>query len=74
MALPLGKLTILIGAGLIGSAFSKEGGLPDVSNLVSGAFKMVFRQLKQDEPSKSASKPHDDVLVAQVSFTLIYWR
>jgi hypothetical protein len=67
MALPLGKLTILIGAGLIGSAFSKEGGLPDVSNLVSGAFKMVFRQLKQDEPSKSASKPHDDVLVAQVN-------
>ncbi|KAL9857544.1 hypothetical protein AtNW77_Chr1g0027281 [Arabidopsis thaliana] len=102
MALPLGKLTILIGAvyltgskfktlleysyslntseekfmfsfsvnaptSLIGSAFSKEGGLPDVSNLVSGAFKMVFRQLKQDEPSKSASKPHDDVLVAQVN-------
>ncbi|VYS47080.1 unnamed protein product [Arabidopsis thaliana] len=67
MALPLGKLTILIGAGLIGSAFAKEGGLPDVSNLVSGAFKMVFRQLKQDEPSKSASKPHDDVLVAQVN-------
>ncbi|KAG7593057.1 hypothetical protein ISN45_Aa01g018920 [Arabidopsis thaliana x Arabidopsis arenosa] len=67
MALPLGKLTILIGAGLVGSAFAKEGGLPDFSNLVSGAFKMVFKQLKQEEPSKSASKPHNDVLVAQVN-------
>lgn len=29
---------------------------------------LVFRQLKQDEPSKSASKPRNDTLVAQVSF------
>ncbi|EOA38125.1 hypothetical protein CARUB_v10009595mg [Capsella rubella] len=67
MALPLGKLTILIGAGLVGSAFAKEGGLLDVSSLVSGAVKMVFRQLKQEEPSKSASNPRDDVLAAQVN-------
>ncbi|CAH2034038.1 unnamed protein product [Thlaspi arvense] len=67
MALPLGKLTILIGAGLVGSVLAKEGGLPDVSNLVSGAFKMVFRQLKQEESTKSTSKPRDDILVAQVS-------
>ncbi|CAL9216410.1 unnamed protein product [Arabidopsis halleri] len=67
MARPLGKLTILIGAGLVGSAFAKEGGLPDFSNLVSGACKMVFKQLKQEKPSKSASKPHNDVLVAQVN-------
>uniref|UniRef100_A0A1J3GWT7 DUF1664 domain-containing protein n=1 Tax=Noccaea caerulescens TaxID=107243 RepID=A0A1J3GWT7_NOCCA len=67
MALPLGKLTILIGAGLVGSVLAKEGGLPDVSNFVSGAFKLVFRQLKQDGPSKSASKPRNDTLVAQVN-------
>lgn len=30
--------------GLVGSAFAKEGGLPDFSNLVSGAFK-VFKFL-----------------------------
>ncbi|XP_010478046.1 PREDICTED: uncharacterized protein LOC104757047 isoform X2 [Camelina sativa] len=67
MAIPLGKLTILIGAGLVGSVLAKEGGLPDVSNFVSGAFKMVFRQLKQEEPAKSSSKPHNDTLMAQVN-------
>ncbi|CAN8291233.1 unnamed protein product [Cochlearia groenlandica] len=67
MALPLGKLTILIGAGLVGSVLAKEGGLLDVSNVVSGAFKIVFRQLKQEEPSKSASKPRNDTLIAQVN-------
>ncbi|KAL1187616.1 hypothetical protein V5N11_031606 [Cardamine amara subsp. amara] len=67
MALPLGKLTILIGAGLVGSVLAKEGSLPDVSNFVSGALKLVFRQLKQEEPSKPASKPHDDILMAQVN-------
>ncbi|KAH0911398.1 hypothetical protein HID58_034719 [Brassica napus] len=67
MALPLGKLTILLGAGLVGSVLAKDGGLPDVSSFVSGAFKMVFRQLKQGEPVKSASKPHSDALTAQVN-------
>ncbi|XP_010499191.1 PREDICTED: uncharacterized protein LOC104776772 isoform X1 [Camelina sativa] len=67
MAIPLGKLTILIGAGLVGSVLAKEGGLPDVSNFVSGAFKMVFRQLKQEEPAKSSSKPRNDTLMAQVN-------
>jgi hypothetical protein len=27
---------------------------------------MVFRQLKQEEPAKSASKPRNDTLMAQV--------
>ncbi|KAL1187615.1 hypothetical protein V5N11_031605 [Cardamine amara subsp. amara] len=66
MALQLGKLSIIIGAGLVGSVFAKEGVLPDVSNLVSGALKMVFRQLKEEEPSKSISKPRNDALSAQV--------
>ncbi|XP_024008170.1 uncharacterized protein LOC18992333 isoform X1 [Eutrema salsugineum] len=67
MALPLGKLTILLGAGLVGSVLAKEGGSPVVSNLVSGAFKMVFRQLKQEEPAKSGSNPRNDTLIAQVN-------
>ncbi|CAA7018834.1 unnamed protein product [Microthlaspi erraticum] len=67
LALPLGKLTVLIGAGLVGSVLAKEGSLPDVSNLVSGAYKLAFRQLKQEEPAKSATKPHNDTLLAQVN-------
>ncbi|XP_013659649.1 uncharacterized protein LOC106364669 [Brassica napus] len=64
MALPLGKLTVLIGAGLVGSVLAKDGSLPLVSSLVSGAFKIVFKQLKQEEPSKSRN---DTALVAQVN-------
>nr|VDD43768.1 unnamed protein product [Brassica oleracea] len=64
MALPLGKLTVLIGAGLVGSVLAKDGSLPVVSSLVSGAFKIVFKQLKQEEPSKSRN---DTALVAQVN-------
>jgi hypothetical protein len=52
--------------GLVGSVLAKEGSLPDVSSFVSGALKMVFRQLKQEEPAKSASKPRNDTLMAQV--------
>ncbi|CAI8605109.1 unnamed protein product [Vicia faba] len=40
MALSLGKITILLGAGLAGSAIAKKEGLfPDVFGLVSGTFK-----------------------------------
>ncbi|XP_013622699.1 PREDICTED: uncharacterized protein LOC106328741 [Brassica oleracea var. oleracea] len=67
MALPLGKLTILIGAGLVGSVLAKEGSLPDVSHFVFGAFKIVLRQLKQEEPAKSGSRPRNDTLTAQVN-------
>ncbi|XP_019091404.1 PREDICTED: uncharacterized protein LOC104741336 [Camelina sativa] len=72
MALPLGKLTLLIGAGLVGSAFAKEGSALDVSSLVSGAVKMVFRQLKQEEPTKPATNPHNDVLAAQRNSILFF--
>ncbi|KAK8490059.1 hypothetical protein V6N13_005268 [Hibiscus sabdariffa] len=68
MALPLGKLTILVGAGIVGSILAKEGGLPSVSDLVSGAFKIAYRQLKNDDSSTSSvKKPHNDYLVAQVN-------
>ncbi|XP_011020792.1 PREDICTED: uncharacterized protein LOC105123035 isoform X2 [Populus euphratica] len=70
MALPLGKLTILVGAGILGSVLAKEGRLPDVSNFISGAFKIAFRQLKQDDSTSSvskSSKPPNDSLMAQVN-------
>ncbi|KAJ9176158.1 hypothetical protein P3X46_011500 [Hevea brasiliensis] len=67
MALPLGKLTILVGAGIIGSVLAKEGRLPNVSDLVSGAFKIAFKQIRQDDSTSSIGKPHNDSLMAQVN-------
>ncbi|KAF3431021.1 hypothetical protein FNV43_RR25751 [Rhamnella rubrinervis] len=64
MALPLGKLTILVGAGIIGSVLAKEGGMSD---FVSGAFKLAWRQLKRDDSSPSVNKPRNDSLMAQVN-------
>ncbi|XP_058761577.1 uncharacterized protein LOC131634971 [Vicia villosa] len=66
MALSLGKITIILGAGLVGSVMAKEGRLPDVSGLVSGAFKVVLRQLKSSDPTPTVKKPHNDALLAQV--------
>ncbi|GFP99474.1 hypothetical protein PHJA_002091500 [Phtheirospermum japonicum] len=67
MALPLGKLTIIIGAGLVGSVLAKEGRVSNVSDFFSGAFKIVFKQLKQDGSTSSSSKPKNDSLMQQVS-------
>ncbi|XP_012568875.1 uncharacterized protein [Cicer arietinum] len=67
MALSLGKITILLGAGFVGSVMAKEGGLPDVSGLVSGAFKVVLRQLKSNDPTPTVKKPHNDALIDQVN-------
>ncbi|XP_043805388.1 uncharacterized protein LOC110629626 isoform X7 [Manihot esculenta] len=67
MALPLGKLTILVGAGILGSVLAKEGRLSNVSDLVSGAFKIAFKQINQDDSSSSIGKPHNDSLMAQVN-------
>ncbi|XP_061374402.1 uncharacterized protein LOC133316634 [Gastrolobium bilobum] len=67
MALPLGKLTILVGAGIVGSVIAKEGRMPDVSGLVSGAFKMVLKQLKSNDSAPPVKKPHNDALMAQVN-------
>ncbi|KAG6504722.1 hypothetical protein ZIOFF_037068 [Zingiber officinale] len=62
----LGKLTIVIGAGIIGTVLSKDGQLSDVTKFFSGAFKIVTRHLKQDN-SQSTSKPQTDSLLAQVN-------
>ncbi|KAB2088340.1 hypothetical protein ERO13_A04G141200v2 [Gossypium hirsutum] len=66
MALPLGKLSIIVGAGIVGSILAKEGRMSGVSDFVSGAFKIAFRQLKHDDSTPS-NKPRNDYLVAQVN-------
>ncbi|KAK7273127.1 hypothetical protein RIF29_14173 [Crotalaria pallida] len=67
MALSLGKLTILLGAGIVGSVIAKEGRLPDVSSLLSGAFKVVLKPLKSSDSAPAVKKPHNDALMAQVN-------
>ncbi|GER27147.1 hypothetical protein STAS_02835 [Striga asiatica] len=67
MALALGKLTIIVGAGLVGSVLAKEGRISNVSDFFSGALKIVFKQLKQDDSAASSSKPRNDLLVQQVN-------
>ncbi|KAL8224513.1 hypothetical protein R6Q57_019988 [Mikania cordata] len=66
MALPIWKLTIIIGAGLAGSVLAKEGRIPGVGDLLSGASK-VLKLVKHDEKAGSSSKPHNDSLMAQVN-------
>ncbi|XP_059633510.1 uncharacterized protein LOC132276199 [Cornus florida] len=67
MALPLGKLTILVGAGLVGSVLAKEGRMSNVSDFFSGAFKIVWKQIRQDDSTQSSAKPRNDSLMAQVN-------
>ncbi|KAK7270026.1 hypothetical protein RIF29_22880 [Crotalaria pallida] len=71
MALPLGKFTLLLGAGLVGSVIAKEGRLPEVPFLLSAPFKFVFKQLTTNDSSttttSTAKKPHNDALLAQVN-------
>ncbi|GLT73281.1 hypothetical protein SLA2020_451510 [Shorea laevis] len=67
MALPIGKLTILVGAGILGSVLAKEGRVSTVSDFVSGAFKIVLKQIRQDDSPPSVKKPRGDSLMAQVN-------
>lgn len=67
MALPLGKITLIVGAGLIGSVLAKEGQGSGVSDFFSGALKLVFKQLKSDDVKTSRVKPPNDSLLQQVN-------
>ncbi|GKU92803.1 hypothetical protein SLEP1_g6479 [Rubroshorea leprosula] len=58
------KVTVCVGAGILGSMIAKEGGLSD---LVNGAAKMIFKQLKQDSSPSSVKKPVNEALLAQVN-------
>ncbi|PNY14202.1 hypothetical protein L195_g010877 [Trifolium pratense] len=42
MVLSLARLTILLGAGVVGSVMAKEGRLPDFSGIVSSGFKNQY--------------------------------
>eukprot|EP01018_Ginkgo_biloba_P003284 Gb_01019 [translate_table: standard] len=66
MALPFGKLAIVVGAGIAGSVLAKEGRITDVSDFFSGAFKVVLKHLKKDE-SSSKETSNDNSLMAQVN-------
>ncbi|KAM1171085.1 hypothetical protein FF1_021503 [Malus domestica] len=63
-ALPLGKLTILVGAGILGSVLAKEG---RVSDVVSGAFKIAWKQIRRSDNTPAVNKPHNDSLMAQMN-------
>ncbi|CAN6464743.1 unnamed protein product [Victoria cruziana] len=65
MAVALGKLTIIVGAGFLGTVLANDGGATKVSDFLSGAFKIVFKHLQTDS-STSKSKPQNDMLMAQV--------
>ncbi|KAL6969242.1 hypothetical protein U1Q18_028966 [Sarracenia purpurea var. burkii] len=67
MALPLGKLTILIGAGIVGSVLAKEGRISTVSDYFTGAIKIVFKNIKSDDSAPSSARPRNDSLLAQVN-------
>ncbi|XP_050205302.1 uncharacterized protein LOC126655247 isoform X1 [Mercurialis annua] len=68
MALPLGKLTILVGAGIVGSVLAKEGHLPSFfPDFVSGAFKFALKQVKRDDSVSSNGKPINKSLMDQVN-------
>lgn len=64
MALPIGKLTILVGAGILGSVIAKEG---NVSDFFSGALKIAWKQIRRTDTAPSAAKPQNDSLLAQVN-------
>ncbi|XP_023004218.1 uncharacterized protein LOC111497617 isoform X1 [Cucurbita maxima] len=66
MAIPFGKITILVGAGIVGSVLAKEGRLPYVSDFVSGAFKIALKRISRDDSSSPKSKPRNESLMAQV--------
>nr|XP_018679396.1 PREDICTED: uncharacterized protein LOC103977111 [Musa acuminata subsp. malaccensis] len=64
----LGKLTIVLGAGLIGSMLTKDRNLSDITPLFSGAFRIFTKHLQQDKDNpRSTSKPQTDSLLAQVN-------
>ncbi|MCL7050219.1 hypothetical protein MKW94_028155 [Papaver nudicaule] len=67
MAISLVKLSVLAGAGVVGSVLFQEGRTHD---LLSGAFKIFVKQIKRTDntsSSSSGSKPQNEALLAQVN-------
>ncbi|KAL5717486.1 hypothetical protein ACHQM5_010478 [Ranunculus cassubicifolius] len=66
MALPLGKVTLIIGAGILGSVLAKEGSDSKFSDYIFIPVKLVWNQLKRDDSPPANGKPRTDALLAQV--------
>ncbi|XP_039138614.1 uncharacterized protein LOC120275946 [Dioscorea cayenensis subsp. rotundata] len=68
MAAVIGKLTIIIGAGIAGTALAKEGRLPDLTGFFSGALKLVTKHLHLDKDKPSSTvKQQNHTILAQVN-------
>ncbi|KMZ57091.1 hypothetical protein ZOSMA_89G00430 [Zostera marina] len=68
MAIPIAKLTVIVGATLAGSYLVNEGRLSDVSNIFFGAFKIFRKHIQEDKNGSSSSKkPGSDFHMAQVN-------
>ncbi|XP_073003274.1 uncharacterized protein [Typha latifolia] len=64
----LGKLTIVIGAGIVGSILTKEGNFPNIGGIFFNTLKIVTKHLQQDkEVPQSTGGPRADSLLAQVN-------
>ncbi|KAL2903869.1 tRNA U34 carboxymethyltransferase [Bienertia sinuspersici] len=52
-------------AGILGSILVKEGRMPSVSDVISGAIKVALKPMKQSDSTSTTSKPRNDALMAQ---------
>lgn len=66
MALPLGKLTLIVGAGIIGSVLAKEGSNSSISDYVLIPIKFAWKTIQRNDSPPSSGKPRNDSLMAQV--------
>ncbi|KAF3627067.1 putative squamosa promoter-binding-like protein 16-like isoform 1 [Capsicum annuum] len=53
--------------GIVGSVLAKEGRLPNVPDIFSGAFKIAWRQIRQDNSTRSTPKSGNASLMQQVN-------
>ncbi|XP_047317260.1 uncharacterized protein LOC124920753 [Impatiens glandulifera] len=67
MALSLGKITIIVGAGIATTVLAQEGHISFVSDFLSGACKILIKQIANGDAKPSKSKPKNDALMAQVN-------
>ncbi|KAE9454754.1 hypothetical protein C3L33_13338, partial [Rhododendron williamsianum] len=61
--------TLESSGGIVGSVLAKEGSIPTVSDIFSGAFKVFWKQIRHDDSKATPSrpKPRNDSLLQQVN-------
>ncbi|KAH9627237.1 hypothetical protein KSS87_018513 [Heliosperma pusillum] len=52
---------------VLGSILAKQGRVPGVSDVLSGALKVVLKPIKQNDSAPATSKPRNNALIAQVN-------